>query len=262
MRTICESSEVTQRVRNACELLKQKAKIEKSISGETLIKTKADAAIKQIADQEEAQGKACDAFRALRRPENKPKARIEIARMDGHEHIDLRNGHSQWHSGWHGHVQNHGPPEADCTIGVCYRPKEPWRIIYSLGEGDETTIAELPNKADIVAIDIRRAFFIQKVQGITFDNGFLTTLSIDKKSELVELAKLPVEIVKAISIGIQARVAITTQEKNLAQEQANLLKEKAKLEEARRSTATRSVEAGTLQQPRAAAAAATRPVLP
>jgi hypothetical protein len=114
-------------------------------------------------------------------------------------------------------------PKADCTIGVCYRPKQPFRLEYAVGAGRRSRIIEVPNESEIVAIDITRAFLVQKMQNITFDDGYLRQIEIDKKSELLAAAKLPIDVLSAVADSLKIRVDTTTKRKELATKQLELL---------------------------------------
>lgn len=117
---------------------------------------------------------------------------------------------------------------ADCTVGICYRPKEPYIVSYGVTGVVRTAIYELPNAATVYSIDIKRAFLVQKIQGLKFDdNGFLTEVSIDKDSELLAAARLPLEVMTAVSQGLQLRIDYTQENTNVANSQAELIKQQA-----------------------------------
>jgi len=119
---------------------------------------------------------------------------------------------------------------ADCTIGVCYRPTEPYRIDYYVEvdgaqEGAGTRIMELPNRAPLVAIDIKRAFLVQKLTTIDFnDDGFLNKVRVKKPSELLALSELPLAVMDAILEGFRLRADILTEQRNAAAKEVELLK--------------------------------------
>jgi hypothetical protein len=133
-------------------------------------------------------------------------------------------------------------PRADCTVGICYRSPLPYHIWFSVGSepardfgerpGVTQTIELMPNEAELVEIDIRRTFFAKKVVEINFDKttGFLSDMQVEKDAELVAVAKLPVQILKAMLSVLKFRTTILTQQANIATEQAKLI-------EARRSLA-------------------------
>lgn len=141
---------------------------------------------------------------------------------------------------------------ADCTVGICYRPRLPYEIGYAVGSIAKTrtgqdfhrgivkTYMMLPNESDLVEIDISRAFFVEKTQKITFDeSGFLKYWEVKKPSELVALAGLPVAIVSAVADGLKIRIKLVQQEineagalKDLIEARQALLEQKQALETA------------------------------
>jgi hypothetical protein len=119
---------------------------------------------------------------------------------------------------------------ADCSIGICYRSKEPFIITFTIAGVTDTRIVELPNASEPVAIDIRRAFLVQKIQELEFDDdGFLLRAKIDKKSELLAAAQLPLAVATAVSQGLQLRIDVTQNRTASAEAEAKLIKERAKL---------------------------------
>jgi hypothetical protein len=124
---------------------------------------------------------------------------------------------------------------ADCTVGLCYRPVEPFFLTFSLDDVVESKTILLPNLAAPVALDIRRAFFVQKVTTIDFDEatGLLALLTIDKKSELLEISKLPISVLEAITQALRLRVKFYDSQASNAAADAELIKAKAQLQKAR-----------------------------
>ncbi len=197
-----------------CESVAQQAKTNGEIAAIEADIQRYQASLGSIDEQQDAQKGHCRAYAKMDKP---PRARIEV--------LDFGvNNEAAAHVAHVSHVAVKPGPPADCTIGVCYRPKEPYRIEYSLDDGKKTLVAELPNASDIVVIDIRRAFLVQKIQNITFEGGFLKQLHIDKGSELLAASKIPIDILDAIaSKGLVARAKITTERKNIAEKQTALL---------------------------------------
>ncbi len=169
-----------------------------------------------------------------------PNARIEVKSYRSEAQHRLQD--AAWRGGSKGHWQAYVDPEfvqatkTDCSVGICYRAKEPWRIDYALEnahglkEGNGTRIVELPNKSDLVALDIRRAFLVEKVSHFEFDaNGFLTKAYVKKPSELLALSELPLNIMDAVLEGFSLRFNILSEQKNVAEREIELLKAKKKL---------------------------------
>ncbi len=139
---------------------------------------------------------------------------------------------------------------ADCTSGICYRPLQPYYVVYSVGlssnvesagkldrvsqPGFRHQIVLMPNEAEPVVIDIRRAFFVQKIQNIKFsENGFLQYFAVNKESELLALSKLPVDILSAVAEVFRFRVKVLDQEKNEADAMKGLIEQRRELEKQR-----------------------------
>jgi hypothetical protein len=119
---------------------------------------------------------------------------------------------------------------SDCTVGLCYRIKEPYVVTFGIGPYQHATIVELPNRAVPIELDITRAFLVTKIQDIKFDgDGFLSDVSVEKPSELLEAAKLPVAVVTAVADGLTLKADLITEQKNLAQAQLDRIKADADL---------------------------------
>jgi hypothetical protein len=214
----CEA-EILKRV---CILLKGQAAVGASLTKQQGKLADVEAKSKEIADQRKKQRSWCGAYEGL--ASDPPTAKIEV-----HDYADRDHK-----PGWAAAVSHTTPARVatDCTVGICYRPKEPFRITYALDAGDDTIIVDMPNRADLVAIDITRTFLVKKIQKMTFEEGFLAEVFIDKKSELVAAAKLPIDILNAVADGLQARVKVTTEHKSLAQKELELLKAEKALRDA------------------------------
>jgi hypothetical protein len=126
------------------------------------------------------------------------------------------------------------PAKADCSVGLCYRPPEPYQLCMGVGKSLVRQVMLLPNEAPLVEIDIHRAFFINKVQEINFNtDGLLTSVKITKNSELEAISALPVAIFDAILTGLQVRVKIIDQQINEAKITKDLIEARAELEKQR-----------------------------
>jgi hypothetical protein len=138
------------------------------------------------------------------------------------------------------------PPAADCSVGICYRPPLPYHFAYSVGAeparefgarpGVEHRVEFMPNEAQMVEIDIRRTFFGRKMLDINFDEttGFLASVEVQKDAEIVAMAKLPVQILKAMLSVLQFRLKILTSEYNEAVAQKDLLDARRQLAQQQR----------------------------
>lgn len=115
-----------------------------------------------------------------------------------------------------------------CLSGICYRPAIPY--LLKLSDSDTVvaqTLVLLPNDAIIASIDVNRRAFIANTTNITFSNGMLTKLELDKPSEAVGFMGIPIDVAKAIvsipSAIFDFKVTLITGETRLiAAQNANL----------------------------------------
>jgi len=96
------------------------------------------------------------------------------------------------------------PPE---TLGIFYRPRANYELsIYAKddpgGPGPwlprRTMPVSLENISPVIAVKVDRAAFTEKQIGMVFVQGDLAQVCIYKKSELVQFALIPLEVVKSI----------------------------------------------------------------
>ena len=131
-------------------------------------------------------------------------------------------------------------PVADCSIGVCYRHAMPYRFRVEF-DGTGYSVEEahsLTNAMPAIPIDLARASFVTKVSTIDFDAGQLDKVHVEKPSEGLELASLPIRVMRAffgaVAELIQLRVNVGTQEQLLAQRELDVLRAEQALEDAKR----------------------------
>lgn len=126
---------------------------------------------------------------------------------------------------------------ADCTVGLCYRVKEPYIIRYAVDGAPGTQLVYLPNKAPLIELDVRRALLVQKIQKIVFDNnGFLQSASVKKDSELLAASMIPLNILTAVSTALPIRLTIQQKQVEAAQKQLALVEAQQSLAEAAGAT--------------------------
>ena len=129
-----------------------------------------------------------------------------------------------------------------CITGICYRAPIPYIIdliqtrlegINTLEEILDSAIAVVPNEARIGSIVVDRAAFVEKETTITFTSGMLTGLKMNKPSEALAAAQVPVDVAKTIlsipSDLLTFRTQRITDEQGLIEAQANFLKAQAEL---------------------------------
>ncbi len=112
----------------------------------------------------------------------------------------------------------------DRAAGVFYRPSLPYLVtVRSKAEVISSTVS-MPNEAPVLEYDIRRASLVSQSTALVFKNGLLTEVSLQKPSEYLAAAKIPLEIAKSVaSIPtnlIQLKIDLNTANKGLADSQA------------------------------------------
>lgn len=119
-------------------------------------------------------------------------------------------------------------PLPDCTPGVCYRAAVPYRIQFSLNLRNQySTLVSLPNEGPVMLWPFERTAFVKRVNNAEFQNGMLKKVHVEKPSEALEAAMLPVNVVKAVFDSITGvfkfRVDLTNGEKAFVDAQKQLL---------------------------------------
>jgi len=86
-----------------------------------------------------------------------------------------------------------------CRKGICYRPYKSRVVTLSVrGAFESSTAFLLPDSDRLGYIDLASGVFAEQKYTIEFSDGVPTKFDRDAKSEIVGLAKLPVEIVTTI----------------------------------------------------------------
>ncbi len=94
----------------------------------------------------------------------------------------------------------HGKPEkATCDSGICYRIAYPYRVTatFSPEMYEQVTFGFL-GASPVFSYDVTRAPFIRKSVSLTFDEGVLTEVGVNKPSVALAVAELPLNLTKAI----------------------------------------------------------------
>jgi len=89
-------------------------------------------------------------------------------------------------------------PES-CERGICHRVPLPY--IVTLDFGDVLYAQELEyflNESPVVSYDVSRSPLVEKVEDLTFRDGILTSATISEPSTALEVANLPLNVVKAL----------------------------------------------------------------
>lgn len=126
-------------------------------------------------------------------------------------------------------------PSRDCAGGVCYRAAIPYRIEFTLNKTNYySTVVSLPNETPTMLWSFNRTAFVKRINNAEFQNGMLKKVHLEKPSEAVEVAMLPVNVVKAVFESITGvfkfRVDLTNGEKSFVDAQKALLESQAALQ--------------------------------
>lgn len=112
--------------------------------------------------------------------------------------------------------------------GVAFRPRLAYDLVLkrqNKTERIETVL--LPNEAAILTFPITRSAFVKKVTDLTFKDGILTEVKINKPSEVLAVADIPLEISKAlVSLPgeiVQLKIDTTKSKGALADQQLSAL---------------------------------------
>ncbi len=89
--------------------------------------------------------------------------------------------------------------KTDCSVGVCYRQVMPYVIGFSFENNIayETTV-NLPNNAPIISLGLDRSLFVTRINTIEFEDGIPKKVHLEKPSEGLRLAELPLEIARGV----------------------------------------------------------------
>ena len=106
------------------------------------------------------------------------------------------------------------PPRHAPKWGVLYKPNLAHRLLILYRDDhqptaswllDQAHVLELPNAAPVFAVDVRRAFLADRQTTLTFDQGVLEDVTIEKDSELNALADIPLRVAQFV-VSIPAQI--------------------------------------------------------
>lgn len=140
-----------------------------------------------------------------------------------------------------------GGRPAPCTVGFCARKLSPATITFAL---DGIPFASeqflLPNGSDPVPYGLRRAAFAKATYAVKLQDGMILSSEINKGSELLAIANVPLEIVKGVFATaaelVQLRINLTNNEKALATAQQERLEAEDLLKDAREASRVGAAE--------------------
>lgn len=97
----------------------------------------------------------------------------------------------------------------------------------------EATVIMLPQVGPLSYIPMRSSFLVKTTDDVVFDNGMITSWNANRPSELAEVVRLPVRVLKSIvSIPaelVKLRVDLADQQKGLAASQQSQIEAQARL---------------------------------
>ena len=176
-----------------------------------------------------------DAARANRVLRKKyPHSCIEVEILDSHWSAGCGKGSLGYSAAYPERkfeVESALPPKAP---GVYYRRAFNYRVHTRFnGKPQGLTTESFANLSPILRLDVDRSAFVTRKTTIVFTDGEPTQYMVDKPSELLELAKLPVAIVKAYVGGVVSAFSEHTKIQNarasLLSAQATALNNETKL---------------------------------
>jgi len=130
---------------------------------------------------------------------------------------------------------NESTPEADCTIGLCYRGQQPFALGLEVrGLYSRRTVLMLPNNSPAVALSLDRAPFVKTEHTVEFQtNGTLKSVDTKRPSSALQLVSWPLDVYKAVlnatSELITLRIGAKDNEVKLAQKELDTAKELKRL---------------------------------
>lgn len=116
----------------------------------------------------------------------------------------------------------------NCSVGICYRQP----ATYIIGFSFNSTITyespiSIPNGAPVYALNLKRSPFVTRKNTIELSNGSISSVVVDKPSEGLAVAQMPVDIARAvISVPaeiLQLKIDLLNKEKGVAEGQAALI---------------------------------------
>ena len=135
--------------------------------------------------------------------------------------------------------QTEGDDSSRYISGLAYRRDLPY--LLKLVSDDEVlaySTFSMPNLSNIYHVEYEASSFVKTDMKTTFENGMLTNTALDRPSEGLAIAALPITVLRAfttiITDIIQIKIDQTGKESDLAAKEVELLKALADLEAAKR----------------------------
>lgn len=126
-------------------------------------------------------------------------------------------------------------PTDACSASFCYRTLTP--VVLRLGNHEQ--IALIADERYTHGVDIDRAALVETKTDLTFNEGVLTGVSIEKPSSMLAAASLPLTMLKAILSApteiLQLKINYDSAKENALIQELNLLKAQEDLQKKRES---------------------------
>ena len=124
------------------------------------------------------------------------------------------------------------------TRSVYFRSVAPVYVTVSVGKYfSKESVHVLPDSGSIMALSIRRAPCTKVTNNLTFDDGVLTNVDLDKPSEVLECLAIPANVVRAVlgfpQQALNRKTEMAKAEQGLLKAQNDLLKAHVELEKSR-----------------------------
>lgn len=93
-------------------------------------------------------------------------------------------------------------PPADCGVGVCYRQPLPFVLKASLGGTVRSVIVSIPNASPVIAVPLERHAFVTTTHTLAFEQGQLTSSTVDRPSSALALVSSPLAAVSGVIASV------------------------------------------------------------
>ncbi|UUX94462.1 hypothetical protein [Aquabacterium sp. J223] len=93
-------------------------------------------------------------------------------------------------------------PGADCSVGICYRQPQPHLLTVALGGISRSLVLQIPNAAPLVAVPLERHAFVTTTHTLAFEQGTLTSATVDRPSSALALVNSPLAAVSGVLSSI------------------------------------------------------------
>lgn len=124
-------------------------------------------------------------------------------------------------------------PMVQHVRGVLYRPRVAYNYYLFVKRGNawklrKSVTVNLENRAPVLALQIDRAFFTNRKTAMTFDQGALLNVRVEKGSELAGFVEVPLTLAQGIAALpaniVKVKIDVTNQRSTLIKAQDDLLK--------------------------------------